>query len=443
MTTLLLIIIYICFIGLGLPDSLFGTSWPAMYPEFHLPVSYANYATTINCLGTIVASLCSAHVIKKLGTGGVTVLSTGLTAAALLGIAFSENYIWICLFSIPLGLGAGAIDTALNNYVAMHYNATHMNFLHCFYGVGISLSPYLMSLALTDDAAWRDGYCMVFYVQTGITLVALIALPLWKRVKFADNTANTIAEITNETCTATDTTEKADVGGCSSNETDSLVHDTYNETNSLVHDTHTSFTNDDDIVVLSYKEMLKHPGIVTACFAFMGSCALEALCNIWGATYLVNAKGYFADAAAKLIMLYYIGFTLGRFLSGVLAKKLNLWTITYTGLGFCFAGVVLMFLPLPGICSAIGLCMIGFGIGPFFPNLTHLTPSLFGKQISQSVIGAQMASSYVAYLVLPLIFGQVARHISITLYPYFLAVMFGLTIICLMKLQRSNLRKHS
>lgn len=290
MTTLLLIIIYICFIGLGLPDSLFGTSWPAMYPEFHLPVSYANYATTINCLGTIVASLCSAHVIKKLGTGGVTVLSTGLTAAALLGIAFSENYIWICLFSIPLGLGAGAIDTALNNYVAMHYNATHMNFLHCFYGVGISLSPYLMSLALTDDAAWRDGYCMVFYVQTGITLVALIALPLWKRVKFADNTANTIAEITNETCTATDTTEKADVGGCSSNETDSLVHDTYNETNSLVHDTHTSFTNDDDIVVLSYKEMLKHPGIVTACFAFMGSCALEALCNIWGATYLVNAN---------------------------------------------------------------------------------------------------------------------------------------------------------
>lgn len=397
MTTILLIVIYICFMGLGLPDSLFGTSWPAIYPEFDLPVSYANFATTINCLGTIVASLCSARIIKKLGTGSVTVLSTGLTAAALLGIAFSENYLWICLFSIPLGLGAGAIDTALNNYVAMYYNATHMNFLHCFYGVGISLSPYLMSLALADDSAWRDGYYMVFFIQTGITLIALIAMPLWKRVKFADcSSANTADQATN-----------------------------------------------DEMIVLSYKEMLKHPGIITACFAFMGSCALEALANIWGATYLVNAKGYFADEAAKLLMLYYVGFTLGRFLSGIFAKKLNLWTITYTGLGFCFVGVVLMFLPLPGICSAIGLCLIGLGIGPFFPNLTHLTPSLFGKQISQSVIGAQMAASYVAYLLLPLLFGQVARHISIGLYPVFLAVMFGITIVCLMKLQRSNLRQHS
>ncbi len=416
MTTILLIVIYICFIGLGLPDSLFGTSWPAIYPEFNLPVSYASFATTINCFGTIVASLGSAHVIKKLGTGGVTALSTGMTAAALLGIAFSENYIWLCLFSIPLGLGAGAIDTALNNYVAMHYNATHMNFLHCFYGVGISLSPYLMSLALSDDSAWRDGYYMVFFVQTGITLIALAALPLWKRVKHTGDSA---------TC-----------------ETDILAHNTTNETDILAHNTNTESANDNEIIVLSYKELLLHPGITTACFAFMGSCALEALANIWGATYLVNAKGYFADAAAKLVMFYYVGFTLGRFLSGILAKKLNLWVITYTGLGICFAGVTLMFLPLPGICSVVGLCLIGLGVGPFFPNLTHLTPTLFGKQISQSVIGAQMASSYISYLVLPLIFGLVARHISIGLYPLFLAVMFGVTIICLMKLQRSYCRQH-
>lgn len=409
MTTILLIVIYICFIGLGLPDSLFGTSWPAIYPEFDLPVSYANFATTINCLGTIVASLCSARIIKKLGTGGVTVLSTGLTAAALLGIAFSENYLWICLFSIPLGLGAGAIDTALNNYVAMYYNATHMNFLHCFYGVGISLSPYLMSLALADDSAWRDGYYMVFFIQTGITLIALIAMPLWKRVKFADCTDRTVA--------------------CS--ETDRL-----DQTNTCDAGNSSNRTTNGEMIVLSYKEMLKHPGIMTACLAFMGSCALEALANIWGATYLVNAKGYLANEAAKLVMLYYVGFTLGRFLSGVLATKLNLWAITYTGLGICFTGVVLMFLPLPGICSAIGLCLIGLGIGPFFPNLTHLTPSLFGKQISQSVIGAQMAASYLAYLVLPLLFGQVARHISIGLYPFFLAGMFGIAVICLMKLQR-------
>ncbi len=441
MTTILLIVIYICFIGLGLPDSLFGTSWPAIYPEFGLPVSYANFATTINCLGTITASLSSAHIIKKLGTGGVTVLSTGLTAASLLGIAFSENYLWICLFSIPLGLGAGAIDTALNNYVAMHYNATHMNFLHCFYGVGISLSPYLMSLALADDSAWRDGYRMVFGVQTGITLIALIALPLWKRVKFA-NTANDIAQTAGESCARPEATIPEEAEGDIIYETDTN-RSTASEVDTSVHNTHTTSTNDGEIIVLSYKEMLRHHGIMTACFAFMGSCALEALCNIWGATYLVTAKGYLADTAAKLVMLYYIGFTLGRFLSGVLAKKLNLWTITYIGLGICFVGVILMFLPLPGICSAVGLCLIGLGVGPFFPNLTHLTPTLFGKQVSQSVIGAQMAASYVAYLVLPLLFGQVARHINIGMYPLFLAAMFGLTILCLMKLQRSNYRQHS
>lgn len=438
MTTILLIVIYICFIGLGLPDSLFGTSWPAIYPEFNLPVSYANFATTINCFGTIVASLYSAHVIKKLGTGGVTVLSTGLTAAALLGIAFSDNYIWICLFSIPLGLGAGAIDTALNNYVAMHYNATHMNFLHCFYGVGISLSPYLMSLALAEMSAWRDGYRMVFFVQTGITLIALIALPLWKRAKF---TASDIAETTDETCSKQTPTDETCSKQTPTDETCSKQTPTdetyFKQTPTVPADAE---EGTEEIIALSYKEMLKHPGIMTACFAFMGSCALEALCNIWGATYLVTAKGYFADTAAKLVMLYYVGFTLGRFLSGVLAKKLNLWAITYTGLGICGLGVVLMFLPLPGICSVIGLCLIGLGVGPFFPNLTHLTPSLFGKQISQSVIGAQMAASYVAYLVLPLLFGQVARHISISLYPLFLAVMFGITIICLQKLQRSSLR---
>ncbi len=410
MTTILLIVIYICFIGLGLPDSLFGTSWPAIYPEFGLPVSYANFATTINCLGTITSSLLSARIIKKLGTGGVTIVSTAMTAAALLGIAFSKNYIWLCLLSIPLGLGAGAIDTALNNYVAMYYSATHMNFLHCFYGVGISLSPYLMSLALSDDAAWREGYRMVFYVQTGITLLALVALPLWKEVNHTGN---------GTTC-----------------KTNSTAHDTTCKTDSTAHDADTKSTDDDEIIVLSYKEMLKHPGIMTACFAFMGSCALEALANIWGATYLVSTKGYLADTAAKLIMLYYVGFTVGRFLSGVLAKKLNLWLITYIGLGICGLGVILMFLPLPGFVSAIGLCLIGLGVGPFFPNLTHLTPTLFGKQVSQSVIGAQMAASYVSYLILPLLFGQVARHISIGLYPFFLAVMFGITIVCLIKLQR-------
>ena len=390
MFTLLLIVIYIAYIGLGLPDSLFGTAWPAIYPQWGLPISHANFITIINCMGTTTASMLSARLIKKFGAGGVTALSTALTAVSLLGISYSANFWWICVLSLPLGMGAGAIDTALNNYVATHYSASQMNFLHCFYGVGITVSPYIMSLALSDNSAWQKGYRLAFFVQLGITLVMFLALPLWKKIK---------------------TTEEA------------------------------AGEEDNEIIVLSYKEMLRNASIVMVLFAFMTSCALEALCNVWGATYLVDAKGYDPDKAASLIMLYYIGFTFGRFLSGVLANKLSSWLLTCTGIIICGVATVIVLLPLPGIFAAIGLCLIGFGVGPIFPNLTHLTPIIFGKKISQSVIGAEMAMSYVAYMVIPFVFGIFARNISITLYPWFLAIMFVICAACIFKLRKKTLTK--
>lgn len=390
MFTLLLLVIYIAYIGLGLPDSLFGTAWPAIYPQWGLPISHANFVTIINCMGTTTASMLSAQIIKKLGTGGVTALSTALTAVSLLGISYSQNFWWICILSLPLGLGAGAIDTALNNYVATHYSASHMSFLHCFYGVGITVSPYIMSLALSDNSTWQKGYRLAFFVQLGITLVMILALPLWKKVK---------------------TTEEA------------------------------SGEEDNEILVLSYKQMLGNTSIVMILLAFMTSCALEAMCNIWGATYLVDAKGFHPEKAASLIMLYYIGFTLGRFLSGVLANKLNSWFLTCSGISICGLATIIILLPLPGIFSAVGLCLMGFGVGPIFPNLTHLTPIIFGKKISQSVIGAEMAMSYVAYMGIPFVFGLLARNISIHVYPWFVAVIFATCITCILKLRKKTLTK--
>lgn len=389
MTTLLLVIIYIAYIGLGIPDSLWGSSWPAVYPELNLPMSYSNFVTTINCMGTIIASIFSARVIQKLGTGKVAAISTSMTAVALLGYSLSGSFIWLCLFSLPLGLGAGAIDVSLNSYVATHYNASHMSFLHCSYGVGISLSPYIMSLALSDNAGWRNGYRYAFYIQTGIAMVTICALPLWKKIQAAETARHADEE-------------------------------------------------EEEMIVLPYSKMLKDSAIVTACMVFITSCAMETLCNIWGATYLVTVKGLTADKAASMIMFYYIGFTLGRFLSGVLASKIDLWKITNTGIIICLAAVVLMFLPLPAIFSGIGFFFIGMGIGPIFPNMSHLTPSLFGKQVAQSVIGAEMTASYISIMVMPIILGQTAQHVSMKLYPFFLAVVSGITALCIFLIQKKK-----
>lgn len=175
MTYLLLLIIYIGFIGLGLPDSLFGAAWPAIYDEFGLPLSMGSVITIITTLGTTLSSMKSAVVIKRFGTGKVAVLSTLLTAIAILGISLTGSFWFICLCAIPLGLGAGSIDTALNNYVSQHYTASQMSFLHCFYGIGVTVSPLLLAHAMEGDGGWRGGYASAFWLQAGIT-VAVAAL---------------------------------------------------------------------------------------------------------------------------------------------------------------------------------------------------------------------------------------------------------------------------
>lgn len=375
MATLLLIVIYIAFIGLGVPDSLFGTAWPAIYTDLNLPVSWASIVTIIVSCGTITSSLLSSWLISRFGTGKITAVSTLMTALALLGFSCSDSMLWLCLCAIPLGLGAGSIDTALNNYVALHYKASHMNFLHCFYGIGVSLSPYLMSLALSKGT-WEGGYRAVFWFQLAIAALTALALPLWKKVRHAQN-----GEEAEETPR-----------------------------------------------VLSFPALMKMPKVRMACLVFIGYCALEYTCGTWGSTFLVNAKGAAADTAARMVTFYYIGLALGRFLSGVLAGRLHSRQLVKIGQMILLAAIVSLFLPLPFAFCSVSLFFIGLGNGPIFPNMLHLTPELFGKDLSQAVIGAEMATSYIGVLLAPALFGLIAQNVTAALFPVYLLVLYALMI---------------
>lgn len=388
MASMLLVIIYIAFISLGLPDSLFGTAWPAIYTEFSLPISCGSFVTVIIPCGTIISSLLSSRVISRFGTGKVTAFSTGLTALALLGFSCSGSLTALCLCSIPLGLGAGAVDTALNNYVALHYSAVHMSFLHCFYGVGVSLSPYVLSLVIGGPAGWRGGYRIAFMIQLAIALLVLFTLPLWSRAHGKESGSP------------------------------------YRRSNPL-----------------SLPEMTRIPGVKGMCALFILSCGIEYTCGNWGSTFLVEYKHLAADQAAGMVMFYYIGMALGRFISGLLASRLHSWQIIRIGQLVLCAAVIILLLPLSPYISAAGLFLVGLGNGPLFPNLNYLTPENFGADISQSIIGVQMAASYVGIMLIPAVFGLLAQFISPGILPFYLLVFYALMMLITRQVKRVLLKK--
>ena len=380
MATILLVFIYIFYIGLGVPDSLLGAAWPAIYSELSVPVSYASFISSIISCGTVFSSLFSTRVIAKLGTPRVTVLSTSLTAIALLGFSCSHNFLWLCIFGIPLVIGAGSIDTALNNYVALHYTSMQINFLHCFYGVGVTISPYLMSLALSDNMNWRGGYRTVFFIQLTIAALSVISLPIWKKVKQA-------------------------------------------------------LPQEEPIRVLSLSQMLRRRKIWASCGVFLGISSLESTCLIWGSTYLSESVGMSADVAAALITFYFIGMTVGRLLSGLLTIKYSDWQIIFSGQAVIFVAIILLLMQTNAIITALGLFLIGLGNGPVFPNITHLTPGLYSKETSQSIIGIEMAFSNLSIMLTPLLFGVVTTYTGVAIFPKFLLIMFLIMIGCTITLK--------
>ena len=371
MFQLLLAIIYLAFISLGLPDSLLGSAWPMIRTEFGVPISYMGMVSMIIAGGTIVSSLFSERLTKKFSTKVVTTVSVLLTAIALFGFSISNHVVFFFLFAIPLGLGAGSIDSALNGFVSLHYKASQVSFLHCFYGLGVAVTPYLMSLALHNGNDWRKGYQMVTIIQGMIAVVTVVALPLWKKVE-----KKQIEEDEEETKT------------------------------------------------MSFMELIKVPAIRWAGFVFLFSCALELTSGSWSTTFFVEAKNVAPESAARVSILFYAGLTLGRLFSGILVERFGAWKLIWSSSTIILVAIIGMMLPLPiGVCS-ISLFLIGLGVGPLFPNLTYLTPINFGKEISLSVMGLQSAFSYVGIMTLPPLFGILADKWSTSIFPYYLLGLF-------------------
>ncbi|MGI6040201.1 MAG: MFS transporter, partial [Eubacteriales bacterium] len=388
MYSLLLVIIYIAFISLGLPDSLIGSAWPVMHEQLNVPISYAGIVTMIISSGTIVSSLLSDRVTKKLGTGLVTSISVFLTAAALFGFSISKSFILLCIWAIPYGLGAGAVDAALNNYVALHYTSRHMNWLHCCWGVGAAISPYIMSYSLIGGYGWNSGYRSVAIVQIILTAFLFISLPLWKR----NNTGN------NES----------------------------------------SNGSEDKSEVVGLRQALKIKGVKLVLITFFGYCALETTAGLWASSYLVIHRGVDTEIAAQFASLFYIGITFGRFLCGFISDKFGDKQMIRYGLTIIAFGILLIILPLKSNITALaGLIIVGLGCAPIYPAIIHSTPSNFGPQNSQAIIGIQMASAYTGSTLMPPIFGVIADKINIGFYPFYLLFFAVLMIMMSERLNRT------
>jgi len=367
-TFLVLIVIYLAFVGLGIPDSLIGSAWPAIYRELSLPVDYVSVITFLISGCTVLSSLFSDRIITRFGTQGVTAVSTVMTALALLGFSLSPNFIFLCILTIPLGLGAGAIDSGLNNYIALHYSASQMSFLHCAYGVGVSCSPYLMSLALSDGN-WRAGYRSVFWIQLVISAVVVLSLPLWKKVKPTGSAAEDVVQRS-----------------------------------------------------LPFFRQVRNSQILLMWVVIIATSVVEYVCGTWGATYLVEVRSLQPDSAAQILTLYYAGMAVGRFLSGISAKKIATWNRIWLGTGVLGIAVLVLILPGDVWVASFGLFLIGLGNGSLYPNLIHLIPVNFGADVSQSIMGVTIALAYISVMIAPPFFGVVAKWLGIGFLPAFILI---------------------
>ena len=381
MYLLLLAVIYLAFISLGLPDSLLGSAWPTIRTALDVPLSYMGFVSMIISGGTIISGLMSERLTKKFGTKYVTLISVLLTAIALFGFSTVKEFYQLCLWGIPYGFGAGAIDAALNNYVALHYKSKHMSWLHCFWGVGTIVSQYVMSYALVHSN-WSNGYRTVSYLQFGIAAVILLTLPFWKANKSADE-----AENSGE--------------------------------------------------LLGLKGALKIKGVPYLLTGFFAYCAAEATTMLWASSYLEGVRGATKDEAAAFGSLFFIGITAGRFLSGFISDKIGDNRMIRIGTSIALLGVVMIILPLK-TTSLIGFIVIGLGCAPVYPCIIHSTPRNFGAENSQGIIGIQMASAYVGSTFMPPVFGLIANHISLKLMPLYLAFFFILLLVMLSKTEKAT-----
>lgn len=373
MVNLLLSIIYLSFISLGLPDALLGSAWPSMYKEFNVAISYAGIISMIISAGTIISSLQSDRLTKKFGAGKITAFSVAMTAAALFGFSITHSYLFLCVWAIPYGLGAGSVDASLNNYVALHYESKHMSWLHCMWGIGATIGPYIMGYAITNNN-WNAGYRYISIMQIVLTAILFFSLPLWNK-----NDKENKEKINTKT--------------------------------------------------LSLIEIIKIKGAKEIMICFFCYCALETTTGLWASSYLNIYKGVDIKTAASFGSLFYIGITIGRAISGFITMKLNDNQMIVLGESLILIGVILMIIPAVNTVSLIGFIITGLGCAPIYPSIIHSTPYNFGAENSQAIIGVQMASAYIGTLAMPPLFGYIANHISISLLPFYLILILALMFI--------------
>lgn len=376
MTTLLLLTIYLAFISLGLPDSVLGSAWPVMQIELGVPIETAGLISLVIAGNTIISSLFSGIVIKRLGTGLVTLLSCVMTATSLVGFSFAPSVFWLIMLAVPLGLGGGSVDAGLNSYVAAHYRAHHMNWLHCFWGVGATLGPIIMSFHIAN-ADWRSGYFSIAMLQFVLVVVLLVSLPLWKRAAQANQAMHEQAEQQHG--------QHAPIG---------------------------------------------RQGVKYALLAFLFYCGVESAMGLWGSSFLVNIKHLSPADAAGWVSLFYAGITVGRLVSGFISFKVANKVLIRWSQIIVLSGTLLFMLPLPAFISLAGFLIVGLGCAPIFPSMIHETPVRFGQEQSQKIIGYQMASAYTGSTLLPPFLGFLAAQTSIIIFPMFVAVCAVLMLIC-------------
>lgn len=369
MFSLLLALIYVSFISLGLPDSLLGSAWPQMQESLGVSLSLGGVISFLITASTILSSLMSHQVIQRFGTGAVTMCSVAMTALALFGFSLSDSFFALCLWAIPYGLGAGSVDAALNNFVALHCKAKHMSWLHCFWGIGATGGPYIMGLCLSRGMGWQAGYRTISFLQMALTLILLLSLPLWKKQELPLSGGETVRPQTPQ-----------------------------------------------------WGKLLKRPGVKAALTAFFFYSALELTTGLWGSSYMVAVRGISPETAAKWISLFYLGITAGRFFSGFLTLRFSDDAMVRLGEGTAIVGIILMLLPLHNLFLCVGLILTGLGCAPIYPSLLHATPQRFGKSLSQSLMGTQMAISYLGSTTMPPVSGFLSEKISMGLYPVLLLV---------------------
>ena len=386
MIHLLLAIIYLSFVSLGLPDALLGAAWPTMCIDFSIPLSYAGGISMIIAAGTIVSSLMCDWLTCRLGPGKVTALSVATTALAIFGFSVSHSYWMLLLWAIPYGLGAGSVDASLNNYVALHYASRHMSWLHCMWGLGASVGPYILSFALAGGNGWNMGYGYIAVIQMVLTAVLIFSLPLWK---------NPGAKQGEESSTPPKP--------------------------------------------LTLRRIVSIPGAREVMIAFFCYCAAEQTAILWGSSYLVLHDGLEEEIAAGFGSLFLMGLTVGRALSGFLTYKINDTNMIRLGESLMILGIGIMVLPFGYYSTIVGLMVMGLGSAPIYPCIIHSTPDHFGAENSQALIGVQMASAYIGILVMPPLFGLIANNINVALLPAYMGAITVLMIIMCESLNKKAL----